>query len=151
MKKVMSILCALVMLIAPRTYAQEIYGDGEATSTVIAHVDSQYCVLIPETIVADGTKYYFTSSVMDLAEGDVVNVSVSGFSEGCMLPMTGGDGQAYAVVETEEVQVSNGAIIATFHNGETTASNGLFATLQNATRAGDYSGTLTFNIQLGQG
>mgnify|MGYP007122045344 CR=1 FL=1 len=55
MKKLLSVVFALVMLFAPSTYAQEIYGNGEAYTTVVAHVDSQYCVMIPETIVADGT------------------------------------------------------------------------------------------------
>lgn len=151
MKKLLSVVFALVMLFAPSTYAQEIYGNGEAYTTVVAHVDSQYCVMIPETIVADGTHYYFTASLMDLAEGEVVNVIVNGFSDGCSIPMSGGDGAAYAIVESEQFQLSNGAVAATFHNGEMTATNGIFATLQNANRAGDYSGTITFDIQLGQG
>ena len=88
---------------------------------------------------------------MDLAEGEVVNVIVNGFSDGCSLPMSGGDGAAYAMVESEQFQLSNGAVAAIFHNGEMTETNGIFATLQNATQAGDYSGTITFDILLGQG
>jgi len=150
MKKIMSILCAISILIAPmNVHAQEIYGDGSATTTVTAHVDSQYCVLIPETIVADGTKYYFTASMMDLAEGDVVNISVSGLDDG-KLPMSGGNEGAFALVESEQVPIYNGTVFATFHDGEMTATNGLYATLQEAYKAGDYTGTLTFNIQLGQ-
>lgn len=151
MKKVLSIIFALVLMVAPNAYATEIFGNGEATTTVVAHVDSQYCVMIPETIVADGTHYYLSASLMDLAEGEVVNVFVSGFSEGCTLPMSGGDGSAYAIFESEQTQLSNGAVVATFHSGEMTATNGIFATLQNANRAGDYFGTITFDIQLGQG
>ena len=151
MKKVLSIIFAIALMFTSNAYATEIYGNGEATTTVVAHVDSQYCVMIPETIVADGTHYYLSASLMDLADGEVVNVYVNGFSEGCSLPMHGGDGAAYAIVESEQTQLSNGAVVATFHNGEMTATNGIFATLQNATRAGDYSGAITFDIQLGQG
>ena len=149
MKKLLSILCAVAMMIAPyNVYAQEIYGDGQATTTVIAHVDSQYCVTIPETIVADGEYYYFTASLMDLAEGDVVNVSLSGLEFG-QLPMSGGNGSAYAFFESEEMTIANDVPFVKFHNGETIATNGLRAILQDAYHAGDYSGTVTFNISLG--
>lgn len=150
MKKILSILCAAVMLISPyNVYATEVLGDGSATTTVIGHVDSQYCVMIPETIVADGTKYYFTASMMDLAEGDVVNISVSGL-DGGKLPMSGGNEGAFALVESEQVPIYNDTVFATFHDGEMTATNGLYATLQEAYKAGDYTGTITFNIQLAQ-
>lgn len=149
MKKLLSILCAAVMLISPyNVYATEVLGDGSATTTVIGHVDSQYCVMIPETIVADGNLYYFTASLMDLAEGDVVNISVDGVDDAGNLAMSGGDGNAYAIIEANHGSITNLATIAQFHNGETTSSTGISATLQNAYRAGDYSGTLTINIQL---
>ena len=148
MKQMLSIFCAIVLLIAPtNVYASEIYGDGSATTTVTAHVDSQYCVLIPETIVADGTPYYFTASLMDLAQGDTVNISCSGF-DGSRLPMSGGNEGAYALFESDDTAISNDIIFATFEDGQTTVTNGLRATLQEANKAGDYTGTITFNISL---
>ena len=152
MKKVLSVLCAVCLILAPITVqAQEIYGDGEGTTTVTAHVDSQYCVLIPETIVADGTLYNFTASVMQLAEGDVVNVSIGGLDNLNHLPMLGGDGNAYAYFKSDNPNatvVGNDTVFTSFTNGETTAPYGIQAYIMDAEQPGDYTGTVTFNISL---
>lgn len=152
MKKLLAILCAISLMLAPITvHAQEIYGDGSADTTVTAHIDSQYCVLIPETIVADGNLYYFTASSMMLASGDTVGISVSGLNDFSQLPMTGGDGNAVVYFETDNPDVQylgNGVVFTSFTNGETTATYGVSARLADAEQPGDYTGTVTFNIQL---
>lgn len=151
MKKLLSILCAAVMLISPyNVYAQEVYGDGSASTTIIAHVDSQYCVMIPETIVADGTLYYFTASVMDLAPGEVVDIVLTGLQDD-RIPMSGGNEGAFATIETDQmVDANNPYIVGRFHSGETTTTTGIRAYLNDAYKAGDYSGTVTFDIRLAQ-
>lgn len=154
MKKIMSILCAVALLTAPiNVYAQEIFGDGSAETTVTAHVDSQYCVLIPETIVADGTLYNFTATSMLLAPGDSVNIAISGLGEGERLSMSGGDGTALVRFTSDNPNDSNiyGSIpFTSFSNGQTTATYGIRAYLDNAEtlQPGDYTGTVTFNIFL---
>ena len=124
MKKLLSILCAVTMLISPyNVYATEVLGDGSATTTITAHVDSQYCVTIPETIVADGTPYYFTASIMDLAEGEVVDIALSGL-DGGKVPMSGGNEGAYVYFETDEtIDTNMSSVIARFHSGETTTTS----------------------------
>lgn len=151
MKKLLSILCAAVMLISPyNVYATEVLGDGSATTTITAHVDSQYCVMIPETIVADGTLYYFTASMMDLAQGEVVDIVLTGLQDG-RIPMSGGNEGAYATIETDQmVDANNPYIVGRFHSGETTTTTGIRAYLVDAYKAGDYSGTVTFDIRLAQ-
>ena len=151
MKKLLSILCAAVMLVSPyNVYATEVLGDGSATTTITAHVDSQYCVMIPETIVADGILYYFTSSMMDLAQGEVVDIVLTGLQDG-RIPMSGGNEGAYATIETDQmVDANNPYIVGRFHSGETTTITGIRAYLVDAYKAGDYSGTVTFDIRLAQ-
>ena len=150
MKKILSIICSMVLLIAPyNVYAQEIYGDGSGTSTVVGYVESQYCVLIPETINADATLYSFNALVMQLAEGDYVNVTISGLSKNNALPMSGGSPEAVAVFTKEDgTGISDESIIATFYNGELTSQDQFRATLQYAETPGNYTGTVTFNITL---
>lgn len=151
MKKIISIICAVCLVIAPlNVYATEIFGEDSAETTVTGHVDSQYCVLIPESIVADGTEYHFNASLMDLAEGEHVNITISGLNNDGKLSMTGGDGKGTVHFETMTgTGLMNSATIATFGNGETVSSDGFRAYLQ-AEKAGDYTGTVTFNISLSQ-
>lgn len=147
MKRLLSIICAVCLMITPVS-ATEITGFDSADTTVTGHVDSQYCVLIPESIVADGTEYYFQSSMMDLAEGDYVNINISGLNDANRLVMTGGDGNGTVHFElTDNNNVGNGTTVATFYDGETTSSTGLRAYL-HAEKPGDYTGTVTFNISL---
>lgn len=153
MKKVLSIICAVVMLIAPyNVYAQEVSGYGSADATVTYHVDSEWCVLIPETLTADGTSYQFSASYMNLCDGDSVVVTVSGLNDDSTITLTNSSGgtttaQIYAP-SMYDGAVPNLGTVGYFGNGQLTSEQTFSIQAAEGTSPGDYSGTITFNIGL---
>ena len=151
MKKMLSIVCSMVLLIAPfNVNAQEVSGYGSADTTVTYHVDSEWCVMIPETLTADGTEYSFTASQMDLCDGDIVEVSVSGITDGfiTLTNTSGGTTTAQMFSRNYDGAVLNNFVIASFGNGQYQSEPPIYILADQNTLPGDYTGTVTFNINL---
>ena len=119
-----------------------------AESTVFYHEDSQYTILIPETIVADGTQYTFEAPVIDLCEGDCVEVSIGDIEmSGSVKLHTASGKEMIAEMYGAFGKLAPGQQIARFYNGMSQA--GLVYALPFSTEgAGDYYGNVTFNINL---
>ena len=119
-----------------------------AESMLYYHEPSQYTVLIPETIVTDGTQYTFTAPVMDLCDGEHVEVSILGLeSSGIKRLYTSGGKEVMAEFYGVDGKLMPGQTVASFYHGQHEA--GLVYALPFSTEgAGDYYGTVEFSINL---
>lgn len=137
MKRLMII--ALVVLMATPVSAE---------SMLYYHEPSQYTVLIPETIVTDGTQYTFTAPVMDLCDGDRVDVTIGNIDMAGSIHMsTSTNKDMIAEFFNESGKLMPGQTVATFRNGMTEAGM-IYATPFSTEGAGDYYGSVVFNINL---
>ena len=137
MKKIMCAVIAAVMMMCSAV---------SADTTVFYHEDSQYTVLIPETIIADGTQYTFTAPVMDLCDGDRVDVTIGNIDMAGSIHMsTSTNKDMIAEFFNESGKLMPGQTVATFRNGMTEAGM-IYATPFSTEGAGDYYGSVVFNI-----
>ena len=152
MKKIISIISAICLLIAPyNVYAQEIYGDGSADATVTYHVPGEYVILIPETLSADGTHYKITASVMELCDNEIVTVQACGMENDAITLSTanGRTASAKMYVANTVDAITNYYPIASFTDGQLESMEDFWILTDGEVRPGDYTGTVTFNVQLG--
>ncbi len=161
MKKIISLLLAVVILncgvLTAFAADTEISSDGDtksATTSITYHVDSSYIVNIPEVIEANDTAYYFTASRMDLCENEYVEISMTGLdTDGTLLlkhPYKSGEIYVFAYVPYSYELVTNGCPVARFFDGGLTTDTALHFAVNGRTEvyAGDYSGTVTFDVSL---
>lgn len=150
MKKLLSILCALSILALPfNVYAEEVLGPGQADSTLTYHVDSQFSVIIPETIDVTNDAYYFSSGMMDLADGESVVVRITGLqNDRVTLTNANGNTVQLAINQLGDPEGRNSNVVGLFKSGYTTSSVGFSCSCIDGARAGDYSGSVTFDISL---
>lgn len=151
MKKLICMISALALLVAPyNVYAQEVSGYGSADTSVTYHVDSEWCVLIPETLTADGSEYYFTASYMELCDGDVVTVQVAGLPDGFITLTNSNGGTTTAqIYSSGQIDALNDyGIVASFGSGQLTSDQSIRIVAAEGTSPGDYTGTITFNVNM---
>ena len=95
-----------------------IYGNGDtAESLVTYHVDSTFCILIPETLEVGTYPYYFSAHSLDLCDNEKIGISVYGISENGYITMhtNGGKQMVAEVIWTKgNVPVYEGQNIAVF-------------------------------------
>lgn len=81
MKKFIALTLCLIMLLSCSITAfasNGLSGEGAtAQSTITYQVDSNYCVIIPETVDAFNG-FQLTASYMNITDAEQVNISVSG-------------------------------------------------------------------------
>ena len=148
-KKIIAAICSfLVAFSAVNAFATEIIGEGSASSTVTLHVDSQFTILIPETITADATRYSLSASSMMLADNEFVNVTVSGMPDNQLILTSASGSTVLADImrDSDNSPIMNGDTIASFTNGQTEAD--AFYLVHGDASPGDYTGTITFNVSL---
>lgn len=121
-----------------------------AESMLYYHEPSQYTVLIPETIVTDGTQYTFTAPVMDLCDGEHIEVTIEGLDiSGAKRLYTTTGKEVIAQFYGTDGLLAPGQTVASFYHGQHEA--GLVYALPFSTEgAGDYFGTVEFSINLVQ-
>lgn len=149
MKKKIAVICALLVgFSAMNVHATEIIGEGSASSTVTLHVDSQFTILIPETITADSTRYSLSASEMMLSDNEFVNVTVGGLTddEVVLTSASGNTVRADIMRDSDNTAIMNGDTIASFANGQTESD--AFYLVHGDAMPGDYTGTITFNVSL---
>lgn len=155
MKKIVALATVLVLTLMVPVRGDdgvELLGYGQKT-TATYHVDSEYVVNIPETVVCDGTKYYFTASTMDLCAGDIVYVTIKGLTDAnghfTLSTEDGREMQAQVFSNITSAPMANGDIAGVFMDG-TCQTDGAIYILPDSERIrpGDYTGTIEFQIQL---
>ena len=152
MRKLMTILICL-LLIGSQVYAdQRLYGIDETASTLITyHVDSSFCILIPESLEVGSYPYYFSADELDLCEDNRIVISVSGVNENGYLTLhtNGGKQMIAEVIRTRgNTPVTNGQDIAVFTPTIDYSEDGIYINPIQHEGAGDYYGYLTFNIKV---
>lgn len=150
-KRVLASLVMMVMLTS-MVNAEEFVSENSTSqqSTVVYSVPSEYVVLIPETIVADGREYKFQASVMDLRSNEHVDISIDGiYPEGLFKMYAPSGRQMMARLSSSRVSnPESGSILATFNADMLESFDSFSIAPETWEGAGDYSATLTFNIQL---
>lgn len=156
MKKFLSVLLVFVMVFAigvPSVFAEEYvisygalsseYADKE--STVVYDNPSNFCIMIPETIVANNGYLDFSATYMNLHSNEYVEVySASGNT----VEMNSS--------ETEDIAIClfntsyNSDVVAKFNNGDLTPEFTVTTSVTNANEiaAAHYEGTAIFRIRL---
>ena len=153
MRKLIAIILSLFMFCSHLCCAEQmIYGNGDtAESLVTYHVDSTFCILIPETLEVGTYPYYFSADSLDLCDNERIGISVYGISENGYITMhtNGGKQMVAEVVWTKgNVPVYEGQNIAVFTPTVSYSEDGIYINPVQHEGAGDYYGYITFKIQL---
>ena len=147
MKRIIIVIAVLLMV--TNVFGTEL-TDGSGTTTVLYREESHYSVRIPETITVDGTLYGFTASEMDLNENERVLVTVSGLEGDGILQMMSRTNKWMMAqfYDQNGKTVTDGRVVSEFMNGVLEGYGKLYALPLQTEGAGEYSGSITFNISL---
>ena len=145
MKKALAlILClAMVFCFSITTFAAELQNDNtSAQSTVTYHVNSCFCVIIPETIDA-GSGFQLSASTMNITDAEQVNVYING-ENSIQMENTAGD------TFTLALNCGENGRVAKFIKNQLTSEGYIFGERIEAEMppAGDYTGTVEFVVRL---
>lgn len=145
MKKAVSLILCLVLISCSgiTTFAAELQNDNtSAQSTVLYHVDSYFCVIIPETIDAYAG-FQLSASSMNITDMEQVNVYING-ENSIQMENTSGDTFNLAL------NCANNGRVAQFVKNQLTSDNYVFGERIDAEMppAGDYTGTVEFLVRL---
>lgn len=129
-----------------------VYGENSADTIVTYHVDSQYMVYIPETLdltYLDANPYVFTAGIMELQDNEMVCVKIPDPN----ITLTNSSGKTISGSFTRSdtrSEITELGHAAEFSNGQLTSNYGIYFTLNGdgGFHAGDFSGTVTFNVSL---
>ena len=147
MKKI-AIALVIIIVMSNIVSANELNISGAtAQTTVYCHIESQYCVMIPETVVV-GNNYTFSAATMDLCEGERVEVTVEGIADDGTFSMQSGQKQMIAKVYSGAGEITPGQAVAFFENGQFETMDYMQIVPISSDGAGDYYGTITFGINL---
>lgn len=156
MKRIIAAILCVVMVFAlgiPTVFAEEYvisYGaissqNDERESAIVFDNPSNYCIMIPETIVADGNYLNFSANSMNLHDNECVEVYST---TGSRIELTS--------TETNDIAIFlfntdyNSDVVARFNNGDLQPNYIVTNSVENANEiaAAHYSGTATFKIRL---
>ena len=149
MKKLIALVLSLVTitLATSNVQAKEMYNSGYATTTATYKVDSQFCVLIPETIDLNNGSFEISVAYMDILETEYIDIKLTN----TYITLTNENGKSF----DGELKKENGTdldlseSIATFGIGNDNAKGcGFFLSHGGSAGAGTYTGDITFDIQL---
>lgn len=152
MKKILSIVCAVCLMIctSSNAFATELSGDGSASTTITYTAPSQFCVYIPETIDMTNDSYTFTASVMDIADDERVDVRITNL-DGSTFNMTNANGataSASFLRNDTGTILSNNDQVAQFVYGSLECYYSISLTNVSVSNPGTYSGTAEFSVSL---
>lgn len=152
MKRIFGVAMAVCIMAGSTlpAYAQDqdvgnMNGINSGTSTLTYEVDSNYAVVIPETINMN-EQYSFTSRMMDLKDNESVVVFVDKSDEEITMTERTSGKTAKLHFNGGETDKFNRLILVRFSANQNTSNitfNG-----QMETTAGSYSGTCTFYVEL---
>ena len=143
MKKLLSLLIAVVFTIGNTAFAADLnYSEATSSSTLTYHVDSSFCVVIPETLDAFNG-FQLTSSYMNITDSEQVNVYINGENS---IAMSNEHGDTFNM----QLTLNDNDRIAEFLKNQETSDNIVYGNWGNsdAPSAGDYSGTVEFLVRL---
>lgn len=145
MKKLLALSLCLVMVLSCSisAFAAELpYNEATGQSTVTYHIDSSFCVVIPETIDAFNG-FQLSSSFMNITDSEQVNVYINGEN---YIPMTNEAGDNFNL----QLNLNNGDRVAEFVKNQTTSDFIVYGQQAdgNMPAAGEYTGTVEFIVRL---
>jgi hypothetical protein len=146
MKKLVAFMLCLVVLMSCTITAfadNGLAGEGtSAESTVTYHVDSNFCVIIPETVDAYNG-FQLSASYMNITNTEQVSVYVNGENS---ITMTNDEGDTFNL----KFNLNDNDRVAKFAKNQTTSDTIVYGQQEdgNMPAAGDYIGTVEFIVRL---
>jgi len=171
MKKVLSIILAVGMIISlcvmatPSAFADDTYvQNGMASSTIKYKQQSEYSILIPETIDTNVGKYTFQAGMLNIADNEKVYVTVDNADNENKIEFHHDNGvntlsKQLLVEQTESSSVDLASLPAHcvgYFEGDEMASKIQFGLSEQSydcsgiPKAGNYSATVNFNVYLAE-
>lgn len=143
MKKILACLLSFTLLAGSSmsVFAQETTNDSWMEVPATYQIQSSYSIYIPESIDFTDMGYQFTAENVNILESQVVYIVP--FSRTC--EMTNASGATGTLHITSDDSEGVGRV-AVFNNGDTTSSITMSGYLEGATAAGQYTGTVQFQI-----
>lgn len=165
MKKIVSVLLALVMALSlgVSAFATDVTVDGSqsADTTVTYGLDSSYLVVIPESVVIDTNTHKGEATVSAenvlLGYGETLNITVANAEnedKWYLVDKTAADNTLeYTIGKTDgAADVTNESVVLSVAAGdkwnEKVEQALYFELAEDVTKAGDYSDTLTFTVDV---
>jgi len=152
MRKLFAIIMSLLLVCTQVNAEQSLYNNGDTTESMVTyHVDSTFCVLIPEVLEVGRYPYYFSAEELDLCDNENIAISVFGVNDNGYITMrTNGGKQMVAEVmwTKNNSPVKEGQNIALFTPTVSYTDDGIYINPVQHEGAGDYYGYITFKIQL---
>lgn len=130
-----------------------VYGNESADTTLTYHVDSQYMVYIPQTLdltyMDANNPYTFTAGMMELQDNEIVRVTPA--TDTVTLTNSNGATISGSFNRSDTLNGIGENGVAEFSNGQLTSNFGIYFILNGDSgfHAGDFTGTMTFNVSLG--
>ena len=159
MKKIISLIMVVCLMatIGMATASADSVNGG--TTTITYKEPDTYCVLIPETIDMTFYNYHFQATDMNLAEGDEVFVTFGGLVENDYFPLTHENGidtaqkllsYDYDAIPMSKRETFPQYCVGYFTDGDTVSQMGFMLVNDNTShfKAGNYTGTATFTVEL---
>lgn len=145
MKKIISIILCVAMLMCCgiTAFAADLpHNEATGQSTVTYHVDSSFCVVIPETIDAFNG-FQLSSSFMNITDSEQVNVYINGENR---IPMTNESGDNFNL----QLNLNSRDRVAEFLKNQTTSDFTVYGQQADGDMpaAGEYTGTVEFIVRL---
>jgi len=151
MKKFIALALSIVTIVFASTtvQAEEVFNNGTAESTITYKADSEFCVLIPETIDLKSKNCDFSVSYMDIMDNEYIDIRL--VSPDVTLTSESGKTLQGTINNENDGQIFANQSIVTFSNADDNAMTKTFAfnfSHTGVTGAGNYTGTITFDISL---
>lgn len=159
MKKLLSVLITTVLLLSlpsVTAYADDKQvSEGTASATMTYRVQSNYCILIPETIDADFGQYTFQAEYLNIADGEKVFVTVTNTDDNGRILFTHENGVNTLkknIISYGSVNLPNNCV-GCFYGDDVTSKISFGVSDENFdydyVKAGMYSAIVEFNVYLG--
>lgn len=168
MKKNISLILSLICIFTVCTincYAYDAYvTNGYGETTVTYHQQSDYSIMIPETLDASAGSYTFQAGMLNITDSDKIYVRVSNLDSNGRILFTHDDGQ-HTLTKSISTQFSNPAdtvgindlpenCVGYFYGDDYTSKMSFNIDEEcydcDYPRAGDYTATVTFEVTLAE-
>lgn len=144
MKKYLALLICIATFFGNTVFAEDLYLDeSTSSSTLIYHIDSSFCVVIPETLDAFNG-FELSAYYMNITESEQVNVYINGENS---ITMSNESGDTFNM----RLNLNDHNRVAEFIKNQLTSGWVTYGSMFDDAAmpaAGEYTGTVNFIVRL---